>query len=128
MLFILAFCSAFYLVACRSSEPDEYTFLQSFKYHFYPEEYEEEFSKFQRGITLEAGKECKLQVDTTCERGTIKISISHENADDKIYEVSPTVSCSDTISIPANTADSVLFEISIDSETKGQIIGEIQVQ
>lgn len=125
VIFILTIYSALFLTACKSDEPDEYTSLQSFEYHFYPEEYEEEYSEFQTSFTLEADKDYKFQVDAACESGTIKISINYENGNEKIYEVSPTDSCNDTISIPANTVDNVYFVISIDSETKGQVIGEI---
>ena len=51
---LLTICFAFALTACNNSDRDEFTSLQSFEYHFFPEEYEEEYSEYEKVITLEA--------------------------------------------------------------------------
>ena len=33
---LFAICFAFALTACNDSDPDEFTSLQSFEYHFFP--------------------------------------------------------------------------------------------
>ena len=53
-VYLLAICLIFALTACNDSEADEFTSLRSFEYHFIPEEYEEEYSEYEKVITLEA--------------------------------------------------------------------------
>ena len=52
MVSLLAVCFAFALTACNNSESDEFTSLQSFEYHFFPEEYEKEYSEHEKTIHL----------------------------------------------------------------------------
>ncbi len=122
-LFIV--CFAIIFSACGKDKPDEFTSLQSFEYHFYPEEYEEEYSEYKKSFNLEANTDYQFQVDAVCESGTIKICISYKNAEDIIYIVNSETPCNDTISIPADTTDTVSFVITIEEETKGSIIGEV---
>ena len=72
-VYLLAICLIFALTACNDSEADEFTSLQSFEYHFIPEEYEEEYSEYEKTITLEADTDYQFKVDATCESGTIEI-------------------------------------------------------
>jgi hypothetical protein len=122
-LFIVCFAAA--LSACAKSKPDEFTSLQSFEYHFYPEEYEEAYSEYEKSFPLEADTDYQLQIDAACESGTIEICIHYKEAEDKIYLVNFETPCRDTVSIPANTADAVSFSAAITPETKGEVIGEI---
>ena len=47
-VYLLAICLIFALTACNDSEADEFTSLRSFEYHFIPEEYEEEYSEYEK--------------------------------------------------------------------------------
>ena len=84
---LLAICFAFALTACNNSDQDEFTSLQSFEYHFFPEEYEEEYSEYEKVITLEADTDYQFKVDATCESGTIEIRLTYENAEETMYIV-----------------------------------------
>lgn len=121
---ILIFYFAITISACNNKS-NEFSSIQSFEYHFYPEEYEEEYSKYKKSFTLEADTDYQLQLNAVCESGTIEICISYENAENIDYIVNSETPCNDTILIPANTTNSVSFIITIQAETKGNIVGEI---
>lgn len=122
---LLAICFAFALTACNNSDQDEFTSLQSFEYHFFPEEYEEEYSEYEKVITLEADTDYQFKVDATCESGTIEISLTYENAEEKMYIVNSSAPCNDKINIPANTTETACFSITIVPETKGDVVVEV---
>ena len=122
---LLAICFAFALTACNNSDQDEFTSLQSFEYHFFPEEYEEEYSEYEKVITLEADTDYQFKVDATCESGTIEISLTYENAEEKMYIVNSSAPCNDKINIPANTTETACFTITIVPETKGDVVVEV---
>ena len=121
---LLAVCFAFALTACNNSESDEFTSLQSFEYHFFPEESEKEYSEHEKTITLEADTDYQFKVDAACESGTIEISLTYENAEETIT-VNSSAPRNDKITIPANTTETACFTISVDSETKGNVVVEV---
>ena len=121
---LLAICFAFALTACNNSDQDEFTSLQSFEYHFFPEEYEKEYSEHEKTITLEADTDYQFKVDAACESGTIEISLTYENAEETIT-VNSSAPRNDKITIPANTTETACFTISVDSETKGNVVVEV---
>ena len=123
LLFTL--CLALALTACNNSEPDEFTSLQSFEYHFFPEEYEDEYSEYDKTLTLEADTDYQFKVDAACESGTIEISLTYENAEEKMYIVNSSAPCNDKIIIPANTTETAFFTITIVPETKGDVVVEV---
>ena len=98
MVSLLAVCFAFALTACNNSESDEFTSLQSFEYHFFPEEYEKEYSEHEKTITLEADTDYQFKVDAACESGTIEISLTYENAEETIV-VNSSAPCNDKIQL-----------------------------
>ncbi len=122
--FVLAICFIFALAACNNSEQDDFTSLQSFEYHFYPEEYEEEYNTYEKAFTLESDTDYQFQINAICEKGTIKICFIYENAENKTYIVNSSAPCNDTITIPANTTNTVSFTITITHETNGNIVVE----
>ena len=124
-VYLLAICLIFALTACNDSEADEFTSLRSFEYHFIPEEYEEEYSEYEKTITLEADTDYQFKVDATCEIGTIEISLTYENAEEKMYIVNSSAPCNDKINIPANTTETACFTITIVPETKGDVVVEV---
>ncbi len=125
ILLILAFCMVLVLAACKENKQDDYSSVQSFEYHFYPDEYEEEYNEFEKTYSLEADTDYQFQVDAVCESGTIEITVTYGDMEEKLYIVSSTTPCNETISIPANTSDTVSFVIHIDADTKGEVIGEM---
>lgn len=122
---LLAICFAFALTACNNSDPDEFTSLQSFEYHFFPEEYEEEYSEYEKVITLEADTDYQFKVDATCKSGTIEIRLTYENAEETMYIVNSSAPCNEKINIPANATETAYFTITIDPETKGDVVVEV---
>ena len=96
-VYLLAICLIFALTACNDSEADEFTSLRSFEYHFIPEEYEEEYSEYEKTITLEADTDYQFKVDATCESGTIEIRLTYENAEETMYIVNSSAPCNDKI-------------------------------
>ena len=130
-VYLLAICLIFALTACNDSEADEFTSLRSFEYHFIPEEYEEEYSEYEKVITLEADTDYQFKVDATCEidatceSGTIEISLTYENAEEKMYIVNSSAPCNDKINIPANTTETACFSITIVPETKGDVVVDV---
>lgn len=125
MVLLLVLCLTLALSACGNESTDEFSPLQSFQYHFYPEEYEEEYSEFQTTFTLEADTDYQFQLNAVCISGTIEIKVSYKNVEDKMYIVNSSAPCSDTISIPANTTETVSFAIIIEPDTEGDVNGEI---
>lgn len=118
---LLAICFALALTACNN----EFTSLRSFEYHFIPEEYEEEYSEYEKTITLEADTDYQFKVDATCESGTIEIRLIYENAEETMYIVNSSAPCNDKINIPANTTETACFSITIVPETKGDVVVEV---
>lgn len=125
IVFLFIFCIMFGFSACGKIKADEFISLQKFEYHFYPEEYEEEFNELQKTFTLEADTEYQFQVNAACESGTIVISIDCKNEESKEYLVDSSAPCTETISFPANTTDTVYFVITIQPDTKGDVVGEL---
>ena len=96
-VYLLAICLIFALTACNDSEADE----------------------------LEADTDYQFKVDATCESGTIEISLTYENAEEKMYIVNSSAPCNDKINIPANTTETACFSITIVPETKGDVAVEV---
>lgn len=112
--------------ACSGGDSVEYESVKSFEFHFYPEEYEEEYSEVSKILPLEADTEYQLKIDAACQTGTMEISISYEDENDKQSSVSADTPYNDTIIIPQNAADEVKVVISIEPDTKGSFICDLQ--
>ena len=78
---IFALCFMLALSACSGSN-DEYEKLSGFEYHFYPEEYGEEYSEIARDVELESGKDYEFLIQSVCENGSIEIAVTHTGVDD----------------------------------------------
>lgn len=122
-LFVLILCIILLFTACKSNNSQEFVYQQGFEYHFYPDEYEEEYSNYEKKYDLEENKEYQIKIDADCESGNIKLNVQYSNSESKIYTISKTFS--ETILIPENTSDYILFKISIEADTKGDFIAEI---
>ena len=120
----LVMCFAFSLSACSGSEA-EYESTREFEFHFYPEEYEEEYSEVSKTLSLEADTDYQLKIDASCESGTMEISVKYADEDAKDYTVNADTPCNELLSIPANTASEISVVVSIEPDTQGEVIAEL---
>lgn len=122
LLFVACLIAA--LSAC-SNNSGEYESLSSFEYHFYPEEYEEEYSEVTRDVQLESGKDYKFHIASECKDGSITITSTYSGADDTVYFVDSDSPCDEWIELPAGVAKSMIFTINIKADTEGNVIVEM---
>ena len=122
MLFVI--CFIFSLSACSGKET-EYKSVEGFEYHFYPEEYNDEYSPSPMTFSLKEKTDYQFQIDATCESGAMEISIIYENEDAKTYTVNTDTPCNELLTIPANTTSEVTITVSIEPGTKGEVIGDL---
>lgn len=127
VILLFAVCLIAALVAC-SSGSDEYESLSSFEYHFYPEEYEEEYSAITRDAQLESGKDYKFLITAECKDGSITITSTYSGADDTVYFVDSNSPCNEWLELPAGAEGNVAFTVSIEADTEGFIIVETFVK
>ncbi len=120
----LVMCFALSLSACSGSEA-EYESTREFEFHFYPEEYEEEYSEVSKTLSLEADTDYQLKIDASCESGTMEISVKYADEDAKDYTVNADTPCNELLSIPANTASEISVVVSIEPDTKGDVVSEL---
>ena len=119
---LLAFCLV--LASC-GKEAEEFACVQSFEYHFYPGEYEEKYSTFEKEVAVKTDTDYQFLLDADCEAGTMKICVICEDGGQKTYTVAPDTPCGESVFVPAGTSDIALFQIAIEKETKGQITVDI---
>ena len=120
----LVMCFALSLSACSGSEA-EYESTREFEFHFYPEEYEEEYSEVSKTLSLEADTDYQLKIDASCESGTMEISVKYADEDVKDYTVNTDTPCNELLSIPENTASEISVVVSIEPDTKGDVVSEL---
>ena len=58
-------------------------------------------------------------------RGSFTGIITYKNAEEKMYIVNSSAPCNEKINIPANTTETAYFTITIDPETKGDVVVEV---
>ena len=121
---LFALCFMLDLSACSGSN-DEYEKLSGFEYHFYPEEYGEEYSEIARDVELESGKDYEFLIQSVCENGSIEITVTHTGVDDTVYFVDSGSPCEEWIELPSGTAELVNFTINIDEDTEGFVIVDV---
>jgi len=121
---LIAICIALSLSACSGGK-DEYESLQGFEFHFYTEEYEEKYSTVSKTLSLDANTDYQLQLDATCEGGTMEIYILYEDTNENTFSVNEDSPCSELLTIPAGTASEVTVTVSIEPETEGEVIGDL---
>lgn len=120
----LIMCFALSLSACSGSET-EYESIREFEFHFFPEEYEEEYSEVSKTLPLEADTDYQIKIDASCESGTMEISVKYADEEAKSYNVNTDTPCNDLLSIPANTTSELSVIVSIEPDTKGEVISEL---
>lgn len=121
---VAAICFMLLLSACSNNE-SKYESIREFEFHFYPEEYEEQYSEITKTLSLDTDIEYQLRLEATCQSGTIKISIMYDGEDEKTYTVSADTPCDELLSISENTVNEVTVSVAIQEETKGTVIGEL---
>lgn len=120
---VLGLCFVIALSACSGSK-DEYERFSSFENHFYPEEFEEEYSEVTREVLLESGKDYKFFIKSACKDGSLKITSTYSGADDTVYIVNSDSPCEEWLEISAGTTDKITFIINIEADTDGSVIVE----
>lgn len=121
---LMAICLMISLSACSGGK-EEYKSVQGFEFHFYPEEYEEEYNEVSQTLSLEANTDYQLQISASCESGTMGIIVKYSDEDTKNYSVNVDTPCNELLTIPANVASEVSVIVSIEPDTKGKVIGDI---
>lgn len=124
ILLLLIMNFVFSLSAC-SGNKTEYESIREFEFHFFPEEYEEEYSEVSKTLSLEADTDYQLKIDASCENGTMEIRVKYADEDAKNYTVHADTPCNEVLSIPSNTASELSVIVSIESDTKGEVISEL---
>lgn len=122
LLFVI--CFIFLLTAC-SGRQTEYESVESFEYHFYPEDYGDEYSPEPVTFSLKTKTDYQFQIDAACESGVMEIGIIYENEVAKTFTVNADAPCNELLTIPANTTSEVTITISIEPGTKGEVIGAL---
>lgn len=110
------------LVAC-GSQPD-YELRQNFEYHFYPEEYEEAYSRVEKSLTLENRTEYQVKIQAACENGTLTVSTACAG-EEQAYIVSPDTPCGESIFLTTGSTGQADFVITIEPDTQGSVIVEL---
>ena len=119
-VFITFITVFFMLTFAGCSKEESYEAEQSFERYFYPEEYEEEFSKIEEIITLSSDMDYCIEISSICEAGTLSIE-SVYNDQQNTYEVSEKSPCSQQIEIAKNTTKEITFTIQIQPDTNGYV-------
>lgn len=119
---LMALCLIFSLAAC-SGDKDKFESVREFEFHFYPEEFEEEYSEVSKTLTLDVDTDYQLQLDALCESGTMEIAIVYGDSTEVVYSVNGDSPCCETLEFPANTAEKIKINVSIHPDTKGKFIG-----
>lgn len=121
---LFAICFLFLLTAC-SDRQAEYKSVEGFEYHFYPEDYGDEYSPEPVTFSLEEKHDYQFRIDAVCESGAMEIGVIYENGDAKTYTVNADTSCNELLTIPAKTTGEVTITVSIEPGTKGKVIGDL---
>ena len=110
------------LAACSGGQT-EYESIESFEYHFYPEEYEEDHAPAPVTFSLDEKKQHQFRIDAACESGAMEIGVLYGDESVKLDPVSADAPCNELLTIPANTAGELTVTVSITPDTKGEVIG-----
>ena len=114
------------LSACGRTpeEAEEFVSRQAFEYHFYPEEYEEEYSSVGRTLPLDGETDYQFRIEAECASGTMEIRVTC-GTEEQIYAVSPSEPCRETVSVESGAAGEAQFGIEIQPDTEGGVRVEV---
>lgn len=126
VMIFLVICFTFSLSAC-SGRQTEYKSVEGFEYHFYPEDYGDDYNPEPITFSLKKNTEYQFRIDAACENGKMEIGVIYKDKDENIktYTVNADVSCNELLIIPANTTSEVIITISIEPGTKGEVIVDL---
>ena len=96
-----------------------------FEYHIVSEEYDENYSEHTETLTLEKNTDYQIEIEATCQSGTIELIVHYTGGTDKNYTVNAGTSYSELIEIPRHTADELKITISYNADTEGALIGKV---
>lgn len=125
---IFVFISAVYLCGCGEKQEEEYAYLQGFEYHFYPQEYEEEYSGYSKSLSLKSDTDYKIVVQAQCESGSVTINMSRDNEDATIFTADSRSPCDKTVFVSTNTDETVIFSLLTDEDTRADIVVKIYIK
>ena len=114
------------LSACGRApeEAEEFVSRQAFEYHFYPEEYEKEYSSVGRTLPLDRETDYQFRIEAECASGAMEIRVTC-GTEEQIYEVSPSEPCRATVSVESGDAEEAQFDIEIQPDTEGGVRVEV---
>ena len=114
----------FSLTACSGGQA-EYERIESFEYHFYPEEYDGACSPAPVVFSLKENTDHQFRIDAACESGAMEIGILYGDEEVKSFAVHADTPCNELLTVPANTAAELTVTVSIGPDTKGEVIGAL---
>ena len=103
---------------------EEYGDYQALEYHFYPEEYEKEYSSTGRTLPLDGETDYQFRIEAECASGTMEIRVTC-GTEEQIYAVSPSEPCRATVSVESGDAEEAQFDIEIQPDTEGGVRVEV---
>lgn len=106
------------------AETGAFTTRQAFEYHFYPEEYEKEYSSTGRTLPLDGETDYQFRIEAECASGTMEIRVTC-GTEEQIYAVSPSEPCRATVSVESGDAEEAQFDIEIQPDTEGGVRVEV---
>lgn len=114
------------LSACGRApeEAEEFVSRQAFEYHFYPEEYEKEYSSTGRTLPLDRETDYQFRIEAECASGTMEIRVTC-GTEEQIYAVSPSEPCRETVSVESGAAEEAQFDIEIQPDAEGGVRVEV---
>ena len=121
----LGLISAICLCGCSEKDTEEYTYLQGFEYHFYPQEYEEEYSGYSKPVSLKPDTDYKIVLKVQCESGTVTINMSRENLQAVTFTADSRSPCDKTVFVSTETDETVIFSLLTEEDTKADVAVEI---
>ena len=105
-------------------EAEEFVPRQAFEYHFYPEEYEKEYSSTGRTLPLDRETDYQFRIEAECASGTMEIRVTC-GTEEQIYAGSPSEPCRATVSVESGAAEETQFDIEIQPDTEGGVRVEV---
>lgn len=106
------------------AETGAFTTRQAFEYHFYPEEYEKEYSSTGRTLPLDRETDYQFRIEAECASGAMEIRVTC-GTEEQIYAVSPSEPCRETVSVESGAAEEAQFDIEIQPDTEGGVRVEV---
>lgn len=102
----------------------QYAITESMEYHFYPKEYDEQYSQIEDSFDLSSKEKHQMKVQASCQDGIMVIKLTAGDIVNE-YTVNAETPCYEIVDIPKNKADKICIYISIENNTEGDFIGTL---